>query len=41
MNLEWVQLEDYIKMQFYYEGNSLKSGIYEIRNRLSNKSYIG
>lgn len=28
-------------MLFFYEGNSLKPGIYEIRNRLSNKSYIG
>lgn len=28
-------------MLFFYKGNSLKSGIYEIRNRISNKSYIG
>jgi len=28
-------------MLFCYEGNSLKSGIYEIRNRLTGRSYIG
>ena len=28
-------------MLFNYEGNSKLSGIYEIRNRLTNKSYIG
>lgn len=28
-------------MLFFYEGNSLKSGIYEIRNRYANRSYIG
>lgn len=28
-------------MLFFYENHSLKSGIYEIRNRITNKSYIG
>jgi group I intron endonuclease len=28
-------------MLFFYEGNSLKPGIYEIRNRYSGRSYIG
>lgn len=28
-------------MLFYYQGNQLKSGIYEIRNRHTNRSYIG
>ena len=28
-------------MLFFFEGSSLQSGIYEIRNRFSNRSYIG
>ncbi len=30
-----------LSMLFFYEGNSEKSGIYEIRNRYSGRSYIG
>ena len=29
------------KVLFFYNGDSAKSGIYEIRNRLTNRSYIG
>ena len=30
-----------MSMLFFFEGSSLQSGIYEIRNRFSNRSYIG